>query len=83
MPQLPPKQNCHTKLAGVLFLLTSTQFETVHNNIVGPLLPAIPYNRKYSSLVRYILTCIDKTTRWIEATPMQVMTVAILSFVNA
>lgn len=55
----------------VPFLQPSTQCETFYINIVSLLPPAVTHKCTYSSPVRYILTCIDSTTRWIETMPMQ------------
>ena len=74
----------HTKTKSLNFTLPSNKFETVHIDIVGPLNPVTPINNVYPASPRYILTCIDRATRWIEAIPMEnisALTVAI-SFLN-
>ena len=38
--------------------------------IIGSLPPVTPRNETYLSNFRYILTYVDQTTRWMEATPM-------------
>ena len=60
----------HTKSEVMHFNIPSARFQTIHVDIVGPLPPATPENCTYPSSYRYILTCIDRSTRWIEAIPM-------------
>ena len=60
----------HTKSPIQNFELPSARFQTVHIDIVGPLPPVKNDNDPYFSPYRYLLTCIDRSTRWIEAQPM-------------
>lgn len=74
----------HTKSKVNPFELPSSRFETVHVDIVGPLLPVKNQTDPYFSPYRYLLTCIDRNTRWIEACPITEITAKSIStaFVN-
>ena len=65
------KVHRHTRSEVKNFEIPASRFEVVHIDIVGPLPPANEYNRMYTSDYRYILTCIDRSTRWIEAVPIR------------
>ena len=60
----------HTKSEILPFEIPSQRFETVHIDIVGPLPPNSLPGSEYQSSFRYLLTCIDRTTKWIEAVPL-------------
>lgn len=49
---------------------SSDRFQTVHIDIVGPLPPAQDPNHIYTLPYKYLLTCIDRATRWCEAIPL-------------
>lgn len=59
----------HTKSPIEPFSIPGSRFEVVHIDIVGPLPPASPPSASSTSY-RYLLTCIDRVTRWMEAIPM-------------
>lgn len=46
------------------------RFQTVHMDIVGPLPPCQPPGSKFCSELRYIVTLIDRATRWFEYVPV-------------
>ena len=74
----------HTKAETTPFSLPSGRFETVHIDIIGLLPPTTTYDGVYTSPARYVLTCIDRVTRWVEATPLQNTSASIiaLAFLN-
>ena len=61
----------HTKTETTPFSLPSGRFEIVHIDIIGPLPSTTTYDDVYTSPARYVLTCIDRATGWVEATPLQ------------
>lgn len=56
------KVHRHTKSALASFLVPNQRFSHVNVDLVGPL--------PISNGMRYLLTCIDRTTRWPEAIPL-------------
>jgi cleavage and polyadenylation specificity factor subunit 1 len=52
----------------------SDRFETVHMDIVGPLPPSRTINSIYSSDLKYIVTFIDRASRWFECVPVSDIT---------
>ena len=59
----------HTKSQVQQFNLPSPRFQSVHIDIVGPLKPAT-IDSTNTQNYRYVLTCIDRATRWMEAYPL-------------
>lgn len=68
VPCQQSKINKHTRSFSE-FLLPSARFQTVHIDIVGPL-PIVKDQICQFTPYRYLLTCIDRATRWIEACPL-------------
>lgn len=60
----------HTKSNLSDFSIPSDRFETVHLDIVGPLPPATSPDHPLAVPYCYLLTCIDRATRWPEAIPL-------------
>ena len=64
------KVHRHTRSPPGRFDVPSQRFETVHIDIVGPLPPSVPHGHPFTAPFRYLLTCIDRATRWVEAVPL-------------
>lgn len=69
------KVHRHTKSPVSVFSSPSAaRFETLHMDIVGPLPSQLPPGQPFAHPYRYLLTCIDRTTRWMEAVPLTEVT---------
>lgn len=64
------KVSRHTKSLVEPISTPTDRFQTVHIDIVGPLPPASLPNYPYPLPFRYLLTCIDRATRWSESIPL-------------
>ena len=60
----------HTKSPVLPLEIPSQRFETVHIDIVGPLPPSPVPGKEFRGSFRYLLTCIDRSTKWMEAIPL-------------
>ena len=49
-------------------------FQIMHIYIVGPLPPSLLHGQPLTSPFRYLLTCIDRATRRVEAIPLVSLT---------
>ena len=83
LPCQEAKINRHTKSEVNFFQLPSPRFQTVHIDIVGPL-PQVTNLNDSSSSYRYLFTCIDRNTRWIECQPLSDISASSISsaFIN-
>ena len=68
------KVHRHVRSPPGLFDVPSERFHTVHIDIVGPLPPSRPPGQPFTSPFRYLLTCIDRASRWVEAIPLASVT---------
>jgi len=67
------KINRHTKPGFSFQVPVTGRFQVVHVDIVGPLRPCQQHNGNTSE-ARYLLTAIDRASRWVEAAPMSSIT---------
>ena len=55
------------------------RFEAIHVDIVGPLSPCRIDSKNSETYYRYILTCVDRATRWLEAFPIPDVSASIVA----
>lgn len=70
VPCQQSKVHRHTRSPVEPISAPSDRFQTVHIDIVGPLPPATLPTCPFPLPYRYLLTCIDRATRWTEAIPL-------------
>lgn len=60
----------HTRSPVLPFDMPCGRFETVHIDLVGPLPPVVPPSSHAFFSYSYLLTCIDRSTNWVEVIPV-------------
>jgi len=62
-------KHVHTEVQHNLYPFTD-RFQTIHMDIVGPLPPSKQVGSTFATPYRYLLTFIDRATRWFECVPI-------------
>ena len=83
-PANKQKSKKHTKSPIQTLEIPSARFHTVHIDRAGSLPPAKNLNDPYLSPYRYVFTCINCTSHWIEVQPISEISVCCMAeaFVN-
>lgn len=68
------KVHRHTKPPPTPFVGSAGRFETVHIDLVGPLPPQSMPGHPFANPMRFVLTCVDRASRWVEACPLAEIT---------